>query len=787
MTPLDRKLLREIWKLRGQMLSIAAVVAVGIMTVLTMRGTYDSLVLSRDKYYREARFPDVWASLERAPESVRRLIEALPGVAQVRTRVTFAATLDLASVPAPGLGRFVSIPDQRQSMLADLHLETGRYLAPGSRDEVIVSKKFALANRLGPGDPLRAVINGRLRELAIVGTAISPEDTYAVPPGALYPDDQRYGIVWMSRDALGPVKQLDGAFNEVLLALAPGANLPQVLAQLDRILEPYGGLGAYGRVHQPSHLILQSELDGNRAMGTAIPAVFLLVAAFLLNIVLGRMIGTQRTEIAVLKAFGYSNVEVGWHYLRFALVAVLGGAVVGILGGIGLGRSMLAMYGAFFDFPTLRYEIGWWLIVLSVGMSAVAASVGALGAVRRAVALPPAEAMRPEPPASFRPGFFERLGLGRLLPPAGRMILRNLERTPWRALFSAIGVAFSVAILVVGMFMFDGVQVMMNLQFRDAQREDLSLTFNRPLSPSAAHALAHLRGVTRVEPFRTVPARLRAGHRQRETAITAMVSDPRLRRVVGADGRQVPMPASGLLMSSMLAEQLDVDAGDTLAVEFLEGQRRVVEVTVAAVIDDFLGVSVHTGLAQLQRLVGGARAISGAYLAVEKSERSALNAQLKRIPVVASVASPQQMMASFDKQMAEGLLIGVFFLLGFSGVIAVAVIYNGARISLSERGRELASLRVFGFTRGEVALLLLGEQGLITLIGIPLGWGMGYALAGAVARGMRTETYRIPFIVNGSTFLLAGAITLLAAIASGWIVRRRLDRMSLIEVLKTRE
>lgn len=787
MSALNRKLLREIWKHRGQMLSIAAVVAVGIMTVMTMRGAYESLLISRELYYKEARFPDIWVQLERAPESLHRRIQEIPGVASVDTRVTFIATLDVPRVDAPAMGRFVSIPEGQRPVLTDIHLKTGRYVTTGRRNEVIISENFALANNFVPGDTLEAVINGRLRHLEVVGTAISPEHTYAVPPGALYPEDERYGIIWMSRKALGPAFDMEGAFNEVALTLAPRANPNHVVEELDRLLEPYGGLGAYLREDQLSHQILDSELEQNRTTGTVIPIVFLSVAAFLLNIVLSRMIATQRTEIAVLKAFGYSNIEVGLHYLRFAMVAVLAGALIGILVGIQLGRNMVQLYGDFFDFPTLRYEASWSLISIATGVSALAAGIGALGAVRRAVTLPPAEAMRPEPPAAFRQGIFERLGLGHVLPAAGRMILRNVERKPMRSIFSAIGVAFAVAILVIGLFMFDGVQYMMDIQFRQAQREDLSLTFSRPLSQSVRFDLAHLDGVTRVEPYRIVPVRLHSGHLEKETAITGMEPGMQLRRIVTSSGGTHPLPPEGMVMSKVLANQLSIQAGDFITVEMLEGERRTTSVLVTGIVDDFMGVSAYMNLNALHRLTRGARSLTGAFLAVEPESRTSLNAHLKKLPAIAGVASPAQMLASFEQQLAEGLFISVFFILGFSSVIAIAVIYNGARIALSERGRELASLRVLGFSRREVAVLLLGEQAIITVFAIPLGFLLGYGLAAAVSAGLQTELYRIPLIVSGQTYLMSAAVTLIAALLSGLIVRRRLNRMNLIEVLKTRE
>jgi putative ABC transport system permease protein len=786
-TALHRKLLREVWQHRGQMLSIAAVVATGMMTVLTMRGAYESLDYARDRYYRTSRFPDAWVQLKRAPDPVVRRLREIPGVAAVETRVTLLATLDVPGLAVPASGRFISIPEHRRSMMGDLYLKRGRYIAPGRRDEVIVSDKFAVANALQPGGSIRALINGRRRDLTVVGTAIAPEHIYAVAPGSLYPDDQRYGIVWMSREALGPAYDMDGAFNEAVFTLAPRADLDHVLDDIDRLMAPYGGLGAYGRTDQASHLIVEGELGQLETMGTAIPAMFLAVAAFLLNIVLSRLIATQRTEIAVLKAFGYSNAEVGRHYLQFALAAVLAGAAAGMLAGVWLGGTMVELYRTYFDFPSLSYRVSWRLVAAGGLISVGAAGAGAIGALRHATGLPPAEAMRPEPPASFRPGILERLGLGRALPAAGRMILRNVERRPFRSLFSAVGVAFSVAILVVGMFMFDGVDYMMDLQFRVAQREDLSVTFNEPLSAAVGHDLAHLPGVTRVEPFRSVPVRLSAGHRSKEVTITGMDPTARLRRVVTAGGHVQALPPEGLVLSAALAAQLAIAPGDRVRVAVLEGERRSEVVQVTGLVEDYLGLSAYMRLEALHRLTRGGRALSGAYLAVAADTRDALNAQLKRLPVVAGVASPAQTLASFQTQLSDSLFIGIFFLLGFSTVIAVAVIYNGARIGLSERGRELASLRVLGFSRAEVALLLLGEQALVTLAAIPLGCVLGYGLSAALAAGLQNDTYRIPMIVSARTYLLASIVTVAAAAGSGWLVRQRLNRMDLIAVLKTRE
>ncbi|HPF27807.1 MAG TPA: ABC transporter permease [Steroidobacteraceae bacterium] len=787
MTALASKLRRELWQLRGQMFSIALVVATGIMTVVTMRGSYETLIEAQQSYYRDMRFADVWVLLKRAPDSVRREIEAIPGVAAVDTRVTFYATLALEGLDAPAQGRFVSLPQHGRPIVNDIRLRSGRYLVSGAADEVILSENFAVARGLRPGDKIRAVINGRARDLDIVGTAISPEHTYAVPPGSLYPDDKRYGILWMSREVLGPAYDMDGAFNEAMIRVSPEANEEAVIARLDTLLDRYAGLGAYSRADQPSHLILQGELDQNRVMGTALPAVFLAVAAFLLNLVLGRLIRTQRSEIAVLKAFGYRDHEVGQHYLLFALAAVVLGAVIGAAAGVWLGQAYIDLYGEYFDFPNLQYRLSLPLLALAVVVSLVAAVAGAITAVRQAIALPPAEAMRPEAPARFHAGWLERHGLTAWLSSAARMILRNLERKPVQSLLSSLGVAFSVAILVIGLFMFDGVKYMMDLQFRVIQREDLLLTFDEPLDAAIERNLQHLDGVTRVESFRAVPARLNAGQLDREVSIVGMAPDGKLRRIVAASGRVQPLPLEGVVLSRILAAKLKVTIGGTLYVEILEGRRRTGVVQVVGVVDDFLGMSVYMNQQALQRLVGGPRMVSGAYLSVAADARRALERELKNLPAVAGVASPSSMLESFQQQLGDSLFVGVGFLLGFASVIAIGVIYNGARISLAERGRELASLRVMGFRRRETVVLLLGEQAVVTVLAIPLGWLLGYGLSLAVVSSLQTETYRIPFVISSVTYLIAASIAILAAIISGAIVKRRVDGLDLIAVLKTRE
>jgi putative ABC transport system permease protein len=783
---LRRKLFRDVLHLRGQLAAIALVTATGVATIVTTRTGYESLVANQAGYYAECRFAEVFVQLKRAPDAVLRRVAAIPGVGVAEARVVREVTLDVPGLVEPATGRVVSIPEAGRPLLNDLHLRRGRWPAGGQRDEVLVSDAFAAANRLAVGDSLGAVINGRWQRLRVVGVALSPEYVYEIRGADLFPDNKRFGILWMSRAALGPAFQMDGAFNDLALTLEPGADLDEVIARLDRLLEPYGGLGAYGRRDQISHRFLSDEIAQDRTSGTLIPGMFLGIAAFLLNVVLSRLVATQREQIGILKAFGYGNAAIARHYLGIAVIGLMAGGGLGVGLGVVWGRWVTQMYARYYRFPFYADHVSTTAIVLGLAVTTVAAVLGALGAVRRAAALPPAEAMRPDAPPAFHRGLARRVGAARALGVVGRMIARNLTRHPAKAVVSAVGVALAVSILVLGSAMLDAIKLLGDVQFRLVQREDVTVVFNAPRPPRVRHELERLAGVLRTEPLRLVPARLRHGHRSRRIAIVGLERGSELRRLVTSRLRSMPLPPEGLVLTAKLGEILAVAPGDSLTVELLEGERAVRVVPIVGVVDELLGLTGYMSAAALDRLVGGP-AVSAALLRTDPLREAELHAALKGTPATAGVTSRAAMLASFEGTLAQSLGIIITIILVFAGGLAAAVVYNAARIALSERGRELASLRVLGFTRGEVARMLLGEQALLTGVAVPAGLALGYVWVAALAGVYQWELFRMPLVVSARSYLIGTVVVLVAAAASGLLVRRRLDRMNLVAVLKTRE
>ncbi|HKE85081.1 MAG TPA: ABC transporter permease [Vicinamibacterales bacterium] len=785
--PLNRKLFRDLLGMKGQAFAIAMVVAAGVAVYVMYMATFTSLQRTEQAYYQQQRFADVFASLKRAPNRVASDLAAIPDVSVVETRVVSTVTLDLKTFNEPASARLVSIPVNRRPLINDLFLRRGRWIEQGRPDEVIASEGFVLANNLNPGDQIPAVINGRLRRLTIVGVALSPEFVYTIRPGEMVPDDQRYGILWMDQEALAAAFNMDGGFNDVVLALSPGVAPDAVIDRVDQILEPYGGLGAIPRALQLSNWTVQNELNQMRTFGVLLPAIFLTVAAFILNVALTRALALQRPQIAALKALGYTNRSIAWHYLKWAFVIGLGGVVIGIAGGAAIGNAIIDMYNRFFRFPVLLFGVPLSVVLGSTTLTLIASGAGAFSAVRRAVAVPPAEAMRPEAPARYRRSLFETPLLARNLGTAGRMVIRNVARHPLRAAASVFGIAFAVAILMIG-FVFNGaIDRLIQTQFWEAERQDVTINYVEAHSSSAQHALARLPGVMAVEPQRSVAARIRSGHRDRFVAISGVSPTQRFRRVVDRAGRAIRMPPAGVVLSLTLANVLEIKPGDIVTLDVLEGHRPVREAEVTGIVDDIMGLSAYMDITALHGMMREGNVANGALLLVDSAYEAELASTLKQTPAVAGAAFKRAVLQSFRDVMAANMSLSIFINLLFAGIIAFGVVYNAARVSLSERSRELASLRVLGFTRAEISLILMGELALLTLVSLPVGGLFGWGLAAAMVHSIDSEVYRFPLVVTRQAVAMAFLGIIVAAFVSGLIVRRKLDQLDLVAVLKIRE
>lgn len=789
MRALDRKLLRDLWHLRGQVLAIAAVIMGGVATLVMSLSTYDSLVTTRDRFYSEYRFAEVFANLKRAPEPVAERLRAIPGVAHLETRVIAGVKLEVENFTDPITGLLLSVPDSGEPLLNTLYLKRGRMVQPYSTDEVVLSDTFADAHQLQPGNKLAAIINGKRKLLTIVGVAVSPEYVYQIAPGAMFPDYKRYGVLWMGRHALAAAYDVAGAFNNVTLMLNKGAQVQEVIDRADAILGTYGGTGAYGRKDQFSNRFLSEELKQLQTTATIFPAIFLGVAAFLLNVVVSRLIALQREQIATLKAFGYTYFAIGWHYVKLVMLMVIFGVAGGIALGAWFGQGLSNVYmETTFRFPYLDYKINAGVVFISLSITMAAAISGTLFSVARAVRLSPAEGMRPEMPANYRTTLAERIGLQRWFTAPTRMILRHIERRPIKSMLTVLGIGCACALMMVGNYQKGAIDFMVDVQFRQAGREDLALAFIEPTSGHSLHELAAIPGVDHVEGFRDVPAILRSRQYSYRTAVYGILPEGQLHRSLDSQLKPIQVPPNGVVLTDHLANKiLHVKPGDMLTVEVLEGNRPIRQVPVLGITQQYLGVSAYMQQDSLNTLMREGNVVSGAYLAIEPGAEKAVYEKLHDRPRVLGMVANAAAIQSFYDTIGEFVLFYNMISTLLAASIGFGVVYNSARIALSERGRELASLRVLGFTRGEIAYILLGELGLLTLAAIPVGFLLGVGLVSILVQAFESDLYRLPLILNPSNYAMGATVVVASALVSGLLIWRRLGQLDLVAVLKTRE
>ncbi len=801
MSALNKKLLRDMVRLWAQALAIALVMASGVTTLILAVGAYRSLEETRSAYYERYRFADIFASAKRAPRFVEQQILEISGVATAQVRISEFALLDIEGMEQPATGRALSLPDRRDAKLNRIYLRKGRIPEPGRVDEVTINEAFATSHGFKLGSKFHAILNGYKRQLTVVGIALSPEFIYAVGPGDIIPDDRRFGVLWMSEKALEAIFDLDGAFNSVSLKLLRGASEAEVIKQLDDILERYGGTGAVGRKDQQSHAFIDAELKQLKSMARVIPPIFLLVSAFLINITLTRLIALEREQIGLLKALGYRRVSIALHYMKLIVCIALVGILIGFVAGTWLGQGLTRLYADFFHFPFLIFQRSMDIYAIAAGISIATALLGGLRSIYTALTLPPAVAMSPPLPTHYAHLGIEKFQLIKHLSQLTIMAIRHIIRWPVRSGLTVLGIAMSGALLITALFSLDSIEFMIDTIYFQADRQDATLNFTQKRPVKVLQEVEHLPGVLAVEPYRSVAVRLRNGHYHRKLAIIGKPPRADLSRVLDRDQRPVELPQSGLLLSERVAKLLHVSRGDMVDVEILDdsrgqgaldatsiGTRRSTRrLPIAGVIQSFLGLAVYMDLRELNEMLDEAPVISGVHMAIDKAETSALFKAIKGLPAVSAIALQGASLAKFRETLETNLTIMTSVYVVLSIIIAFGVVYNSARIQLSERAREFASLRVLGFTKGEVSHVLLLELAMLVFAAIPLAWLIGYGFAWATVQGFESDLYSLPFIIKLDTYAISALVVLAAATVSALIVRRRIDRLDMIKVLKTRE
>lgn len=792
MSVLDRKLRRDLWSHLWLLLAITSIIGVGVACYVSMGTNYRNLQEAKLRYYAQCRMADFSIELKKAPLAALAELAELDGVVEIRPRIQFFATVDLDAVPEPINALVLSLPDARKPVINDIVLMRGSYFTDRRENEVIISEAFAARHGLGPGDWIHVVLNNRRQELLIVGSAISSEFVYALGPGAIIPDPEHFGIFFLKQSYAEDVYDFDGAANQVVGLMTPGVRErpDELLRRAETLLVPYGVFSTTPRRDQPSNRFLTQEIDGLRTFAVVMPLIFLGVAAAVLNVLLSRLAEQQRTTIGTLKALGYTDAQVFGHFLKFGLAMGVVGGLVGCVLGYGLGGFMTAIYRQFYEFPALDNRFYPNIHFFGLAISLACAIVGSLRGARVVLRLRPAEAMRAKPPraggavlAERINWFWSRLGSG------WRMVIRSVSRSHMRTAAAAFAAMMGAAVLSAGFMMAQAMPYLIDFQFKWITRSDIDLGLKDERSMAALLEAARLPGVDRAEPLLSVACTFVNGPYRKKGVIQGILPNAQLTVPRDIDGRPIRIPRGGLVMSAKLAEILHLRRGDTVVFEPVKGRRDRCEAVVLEIAESYVGTSVYADIELLSRMVHEEFAVNGLQLATDghRDNQAALYRELKHLPAVESVTARADMVANLEKTLVQNMMGFIVLLVLFAGVIFFGSILTASLISLAERQREVATLRVLGYGPWWIGSLLLRETMIVTLLGTALGMPLGYFLTVLTAVSYDTELFRFPVVSTPATWIATTLLAVAFALIAHLFVQRAIHRMNWLEALQAKE
>ncbi|TGL59306.1 ABC transporter permease [Leptospira ognonensis] len=767
--------------MRFQAITIGFVIVAGITYLVGSLASYHSLHAARESFYANQRFAEGFVYLNRAPNHITKQIEAIEGLDIIESRISKEVVLDFPGEILPSAALLISLSENLNQVI----VRSGRI--PDNADEVIVSESFAKANHFVPGSYLVAIINGKKTKLTITGTALSPEFVYVFRPGSLMPDDKHYGILWMKRDAIEAALNMEGAFNQIIFNFSVDGTGKRNIAlkHIDSVLKPFGGIGANERNKLPSDSFLKDEFKQLRTTAVFLPSIFLAVAAFLLHIITSRLISKEREQIATLKALGYSNNEICLHYLKLISVITTASAITGISLGFYIGILLTNLYGEYYHFPNLKPSFPFYLVIVGFCIGLLSGLLGSLTSLLSIIKLDPASAMRPPSPEVYQFHWMERL-IPKLRSRM-RMVIRNLFKRPLRTILTILGLSMSVMIMILGSFIKDTISVLMETQFELIQRESISIVFPTIVKENVSLEILGNHGVLEAEGIRIVPVKLKNGNLTKDTVLYGLSPDSQLRRNLDRSLKKISLPLEGLLVNQTLAEKLNLQVGDKIWLEVLEGNRSEKEVTVVALVNEFLGQGLYMNRKDVNSMLLEGNVINQIYLRMDPLEENRFIQKSKELPKVSGIVSKSGLLRAFKDMMVRTMQSTSFFITLFTAIISIGVVFNTAMIALSERTYELGSLRILGFSMNEVFEILVYELMILIIAAIPFGCLFGYYISNLMVNMNDTEGFRIPATVSASTYLSAIGLMLFTSGISFVILYRKLKSMDLLSVLKVRE
>lgn len=789
---LRRKAWRDILENKGVYFACVVVITIGLMVFTSMSVVVESMDRAQKEFYSETHFGDGFISVTGYPENKVNSLTFLPGIDQAEGRIVKDVRLLDQKQDSNRYLRMVSINMTDTPKINQLRLIKG-HLPSDNQPEILVDPKFLAANHLVLGDSITANLDGRQVTFFITGTAQSPEFIYIMKNAQdFYPSPEEFGIAYVPLSSLKALVKEKGQVNDLVVTLQSGVDFESVKDSLQAQLKPYGVKSIVPRKDQPSNAILNSEIKQIRTMAKTLPVVFLGVAAIILYTMLRRIIEQQRIAIGTLKAFGFTDREVILHYLTYPLVIGTTGGLIGGLSGVALSFPLTTMYKEFFALPGLKSEFSVkYLLIglfLSLFFSVLSGVKGSLDILR----LEPAQAMRPPAPVTASKTQIEKITwFWQNISAQAQMGIRDVFRSPTRSLFNILGIAVVFSLMTVSWSMQNMTKLLTVVQLEQVQTYDVKIQLSQPASTRLTQqAVAHEAGVSRVEPLLEVPATLKNDWLKKEVALMGLSEDSTLYNILDKSGVRLEVPDHGVLLSEHLANSLKVKAGDFIYVESPLRRETLDEkgenLLVKGVVPQYVGLNAFMAEKELQRFLRQGEISTSMLVKMDQAEVGQLKSKYRNASNVSSIESLKDTGDKIRKMMdSYGFTTWLLAIMG--GIAGFALIYNSSIISLSERKRELASLRVLGMTPREVLRVITSEQWTLYIFGILLGIPMAYGLSLSMAQSMSNDMYSLPAGLPPMALLGAAAGTAFSVLIAQSRAYYKIKSLPYVEILATRD
>lgn len=780
-------MLRDIWNNKAAYIACLTIIAIGLMTFTSMSAVKDNLRNTQEKFYTNSRFAQGFAAFRSMPKSASSQIQSIEGINQVEGKLTHDVRVLMNREDNVYL-RLVSVDLTNPNRLNNAAVMMGSPIEIG-KENILIGSKFFSANELSLKQSISVIINGRKKELQIAGTGQSPEFVYTLQKSTDFlPEPENFDVAYIPYDVLETLYQEKGIINALSFTLDPGTSYDDVKDEVETKLKKYGLISLVPRKDQTSHFFLDNEIVQLANIATSVPLLFLLISTAILYIVLKRLVEQQRSQIGMLKALGYSSREILLHYMSYAIfIGGVGGILGGLLGTV-LSNSFTQLYKEYFNLPGFEHHFSIQYFLLGIVLSLLFSLFAGYSGAKRVLGLEPAEAMRPTAPPPGKNIWIEKIPyFVSMLTVQGRMAIRNTFRSKGRSIFTLLGVMFTFSLMAT-LFSFQNLFDRMVMdQFTKVQHYDLKINYSAPLRYSPVlYELDGKEGVQQVEPLLEVPATLKYRYHKEDTLLLGIASASALYTVVDQNYQKVDLSSTGLVLSKNLADKLEIHVGDRLHIESPYAKDDVVYAPVEKIIPQYIGSNGYMQIQGLNTLLGQENMSTSALLGVKGDQTAPLAKDLQDGDYVGTIENQQQLIQKYYDTVDT-----MIYTLGFMGVLAVitgfAILFNAGVISLSERTRELASLRVLGMTEQEVFQVISFEQWFLAFFGILLGIPLTFGMQQGLAVSMETDLYTMPVGLTPSVFIFALIGTILSMAIAGYFIQKRIHQFNLVEVLKERE